>query len=662
MRLRGTLILGSCIVVAGCLLVAVVVFFLPRPPDRSQPEDAVDPSALLAAIREGDREKVLALLERGPDVNAPDDTGATPLMHAALNADVEMMNLLLSRGADVNARSKGHGTALLWGLHDIEKVKLLLARGATVEDSAVLVAAALSGGCPTLKLLAANGANLNPGKDGYTPLMAATRGGDLDTVRFLIERGADVKARTRSGYTALYGAAVWPDSAPLVGLLLEQGANPNAQVETSGSASDLFTAAMAAAVRGDADSLGHLLASGADANAQGGDFARTALLGAATSGSRQTVRLLLAKGANVNARDSLGNTPLRWARRRADTDVARLLEEAGGQEPPVTDPPAGPARLHKELGAGSLKRALGKSLPLLQQSGQAFTNRKGCVSCHHQSLVAMAVGLARRHGFEVDEKIATQQRARVLSTLARNRERALLGGGVTDELLPAYALAGLVAEGQKPNPTTDAAIQFLVLRQRKDGSWRAPVYRPPQDASAITFTALGVRGLRLFSARGRTRDIEERIARARHWLVQARPRETEDKTFRLLGLRWAKAERRHIEEALALLVREQHQDGGWAQLPALKSDAYATGQVLFALHEGGRLAVTHPVYRRGVEFLLRTQLADGSWFVQTRSFPLQAHVETLFPHGRSQFISVAATSWATMALARTAGAANQGMD
>jgi hypothetical protein len=55
--------------------------------------------------------------------------------------------------------------------------------------------------------------------------------------------------------------------------------------------------------------------------------------------------------------------------------------------------------------------------------------------------------------------------------------------------------------------------------------------------------------------------------------VQASPRETEDKTFRLLGLRWAKAERRHIEEALALLVGEQRQDGGWAQLPALKSDA-----------------------------------------------------------------------------------------
>ncbi len=55
--------------------------------------------------------------------------------------------------------------------------------------------------------------------------------------------------------------------------------------------------------------------------------------------------------------------------------------------------------------------------------------------------------------------------------------------------------------------------------------------------------------------------------------------------------------------------------------------------------------------RRGVEYLVRTQIADGSWFVPTRSFPLQPFVGTRFPHGRSQFISVAATCWASMALA-----------
>jgi hypothetical protein len=269
----------------------------------------------------------------------------------------------------------------------------------------------------------------------------------------------------------------------------------------------------------------------------------------------------------------------------------------------------------------------------------------------------MTVGLARRHGFAVDRTVAARERASVLSTLEKAREKVLLGEGVTDELVPAYTLAGLAAEGQKPNAMTDALVHFLVLRQRKDGSWRTPVYRPPHDASDFTFTALAVRGLALFAPRGRAREIEGRIARAREWLAQAKPQEeeeTEDKFFHLLGLRWANADRRLIRRAAAVLLREQRGDGGWAQLPTLGSDAYATGQVLFALHEAGELAVNQPAYRRGVEYLLKTQLADGSWFVQTRSFPLQPYVGTRFPHGRSQFISIAATSWATMALALTA--------
>ena len=62
------------------------------------------------------------------------------------------------------------------------------------------------------------------------------------------------------------------------------------------------------------------------------------------------------------------------------------------------------------------------------------------------------------------------------------------------------------------------------------------------------------------------------------------------------------------------------------------------------------MAVTDPAFTRGVDFLLRTQFADGSWFVRTRALPIQPHFESDFPHGRSQFISAAATNWAVLAL------------
>src|SRR5262245_46898708 len=116
---------------------------------------------------------------------------------------------------------------------------------------------------------------------------------------------------------------------------------------------------------------------------------------------------------------------------------------------------------------------------------------------------------------------------------------------------------------------------------------------------------------------------------------------------------WALAGQEAVTKAVRKLAGEQREDGGWAQLPTLASDAYATGLALYALHEGGGVAVDHPAYRRGVEFLLRTQLADGSWFVASRSFPIVNYSNSGFPHGRSQFISAAATCWATMALTLT---------
>ena len=88
-----------------------------------------------------------------------------------------------------------------------------------------------------------------------------------------------------------------------------------------------------------------------------------------------------------------------------------------------------------------------------------------------------------------------------------------------------------------------------------------------------------------------------------------------------------------------------------AQLPTLASDAYATGQALIALKESGVLSASAPAYRRAVEFLLRSQHSDGSWFVRTRTNPVQPQFDSDFSHGADQFISAAATHWATMALA-----------
>ena len=143
------------------------------------------------------------------------------------------------------------------------------------------------------------------------------------------------------------------------------------------------------------------------------------------------------------------------------------------------------------------------------------------------------------------------------------------------------------------------------------------------------------------------------MARARSFLRSKEAQDTQDQIFKLLGLIWADAPRREVVRQQRMLTTLQRSDGGWGQMPTLPSDAYATGQALYALQVAG-VAAEDPVYRRGVDFLLRTQLEDGTWFVRTRAFGVQPYFETGFPHGPSQFISATGTAWAAIALTHVA--------
>jgi hypothetical protein len=266
----------------------------------------------------------------------------------------------------------------------------------------------------------------------------------------------------------------------------------------------------------------------------------------------------------------------------------------------------------------------------------------------------MTVSTARRHGVAVDEPGARKELATVVEDIAATREQALQGivspGGLTTTL--GYILMGLAAEGHRADAATDAIVRVITGAQLPDGRWRTP-FRPPTEASEFTATAVSLRGIQLY---GSGQPVHRRaIAAASSWLRRAQPQSTEDHVFRLLGLTWAGASRSLREAAISDLVASQRSDGGWAQLPSMSSDAYATGAVLVALHQAGGIRVSDAAYRRGVQFLLDTQLGDGSWFVRTRSQPTQIYFESGFPHGASQFISAAATNWATQALILAAG-------
>jgi ankyrin repeat protein len=619
------------------------------PDELSGTENRSDQTSLdktfLDAIRDGNTAQVRRLLQQGANANAYDEAGNTALMRAALYADVEMTQSLLESGADVHLRGQDGTAPLLRTTHNLDKMRLFLDRGAAVEDIVLVAAASVPGSRSTLELLFAHGGKVRTATPAYTALMAAAGTGDLDAVKCLLDHGADAKAKTPTGFTALIAAAL-SGNARIVELLLDRGANPNALCTLERGI--LQTPAGVAASMGHAECLRLLMAAGADVNVQGGPFNHCALMGAVTTPSKETVRLLLAK-ADVHATDWSGNTALDWAARQGETDIAKLLRDAGAEQyRPLTLANKEFALKHPP-DANSARRAVASALPLLQKSERTITETRSCVSCHQHSLVAMTVGLARDHDLKVDETMAGEERNHILKDMETRVRPLLLGTGI-DPTLSVHTLAGLAAGKEPANRITDALVHYLVLRQRKDGRWQQENYRPPDEASDFQFTALAVRGLQAYASKGRQREIADCVNRARRWLQGTEPTDTVDGAFRLLGLGWAHAEPESRMKAVKVLKGEQRADGGWAQTPALASDAYATGLTLCALHEGGGVAIDDSAYRRGVEFLLRTQLIDGSWFVATRSFPIVEYSKSGFPHGRNQFISAAATCWATMAL------------
>ena len=299
-----------------------------------------------------------------------------------------------------------------------------------------------------------------------------------------------------------------------------------------------------------------------------------------------------------------------------------------------------------------LQTAAQKSVALLQKTGPEFFRKSGCVACHHQTVTALAVSEARRHGIAVDEKTAREQLQITALTMKsyRTKFQQRIDHPAGSATGTGFLLLGMAAEKYPADEYTDDNVLDMAGKQAADGSWTAFGHRPPLEYSRITATALAVRSLQLYGPPGKKPEFDGRIASAHEWLIAAQPASNAEHAFRLLGLRWAGAGQKLIEEQTTTLVKQQRDDGGWAQLPEMTSDAYATGLTLYALDNAGGIKPSDPAYQRGVDYLLKTQRDDGSWFVKTRAFPFQAYFESGFPYGPDQWISATATGFAAVAL------------
>lgn len=306
-----------------------------------------------------------------------------------------------------------------------------------------------------------------------------------------------------------------------------------------------------------------------------------------------------------------------------------------------------------ELSDEAIKTAIQKSLPLLEKGAKgSLQQRKQCFNCHNQGLPLMAMIEAEARGIAIDSALRAELVQFTSEFLARNKLQYLEGRGQGGQIDTAgYALWTLEKEGTRPNETTSAVVEYLLIYQNQLDHYESDSNRPPSEQSDFTSTYVAVRAMTMFGTVDQKELIDMRIERIREWLLKSLPHDNEDRVFRLRGLHLMNCGDDIVKQAADDLKSTQNPDGSWSQAAEMSGDAYATSTALVALHEAGGISTADPVYRRGLAYLVSQQLDDGSWHVVSHAKPFQSYFETGYPHGKDQFISSAAASWSTISLA-----------
>lgn len=617
------------------------------------------------AIRDNNLNALKSFLKDSTTIAVRGRSGDTPLHYAASVGSADAVRLLIATGADVNSRNKIDATPLILGAWDFERTKALVEAGADVNASsksgrtALIVAATPSSGSDTVRYLLDKGADVKArSAEGQSALLMASGTFNTALVDLLIARGAEVNRPDLAGMTPLLAAAS-RGSLATVKLLLQHGADPNAaiigieKVRHGDIALKQLTPLMLAAPFGSTELVQTLVAAGANVNAKDVRGMTPLMLAVATDFAKpRTVELLLGRGAKVNEKSIAGETATDWALKFKNPAIIQMLNTAGAHA--ASHPATEPAMKATDR---NVNESVTKAVALLQTSTATFFKESGCIACHHQATVTPALHEARVHGIAVDEAAAKEQ-ARAIQMFLSVFQPVLwltppVPGGVDTITSMAVGVSGLDA---LPSPLTDALAHFVAVQQFNDGSFGPfmGVSRAPMEESDITRTAWAIKVMTTYAWPARKTEFDQRVSRARHYLLEAKAQTNYERAERLLGLYWSGAPTAAIDRAAKDLLAAQGADGGWSQTATLGADAYATGLALRALRESGSVRTTDKPYRNGIAYLMRTQYEDGSWHVASRAVKFQPYFESGFAHGHDQWISLAATSRAVEALAPAA--------
>jgi hypothetical protein len=272
--------------------------------------------------------------------------------------------------------------------------------------------------------------------------------------------------------------------------------------------------------------------------------------------------------------------------------------------------------------SADVRPAIDRGLGFLAKDALAWKAEHNCASCHHAALVVWAMREAKQRGHAVDEPVLAEMTKWVAES----------GDGKTGVPRPEGIPKALntkavyFALGLEADPSPDEVAQAGLKRfletvkgdQLDNGSWAAwPDTRPPIfGKSDESMTALAT--LALVPAAARDEAAKAARDKAMHWLAETKSDDDAQSTAMRLVL-WRRAGRPVEEwEPLVRRIKErQNADGGWSQAQEMASDAWASGQALYALAHAG-IKPDDPLVHRAHAFLIKTQREDGSWPMTSR--------------------------------------------